>query len=73
MPRHPIDCVCTPCCDNDALRDNMIHDIDRQERRAAARFAGPNSPADCRHHMVPDGSGGGSCIYCPETVSAGEL
>lgn len=73
MSRHPVGCICTRCCDLDAMRDNPIQHNDRQESRAAARFARPNSPGDCRHRMVPDGRGGGSCLYCPETVNAGDL
>lgn len=71
MSRHPASCVCTRCCDQDVMRDNPIHDMEREERRAAQEFA---QPGDCyRHDWRRDGYGGGVCIECGETVSQGEL
>lgn len=75
MARHSADCVCTRCCDRDEVQARQFDTIrsDREESRVALRG---ESGTECHggdHRMVPDGAGGGQCIYCPVCVSRDEL
>lgn len=69
--KHGPACVCTPCCDNEAARDNPIYAAERREGRITPH---PNVLcAPGRHIMVPDGRGGGSCKRCPLVIGAEEV
>lgn len=75
MTGHPASCVCVPCCDNDVMNDNLMHQIEREERRDAQIAAESSGDyARCyRHDWASDGHGGGVCRNCRETVSAGDV
>jgi hypothetical protein len=73
--KHGGNCECVPCCDADALRDNPMHQMEREERRDAQVAAeSVGDYARCyRHDWASDGHGGGVCTGCPETVRAGDI
>lgn len=45
----------------------------QSEHRAALRHNAVGVCQPGRHHMMPDGNGGGACTLCAETIGADEL
>ena len=49
------------------------YDWEREEARDAERYMEPTACRPGHHHMIPDGHGGGTCTWCNETITKGEI
>lgn len=52
---------------------DVSYNWEREEARDAERYAGPHNCPPGKHHMAPDRTGGGTCMYCGETITADEI